>query len=135
MERILLITVGTTSFPDLINQIGSKSFLQACEEVNITKMIVQHGRGAKLQNTTNKNIIIEQLEFTDDLRTLMQSADLVLGHAGAGTILDALGLDKPLIVIANNTLMNNHQEELAEELAIRGHLIYVKGGPQNFFLA
>jgi len=54
-------------------------------------------------------------------------SNTILGHAGAGTVMEALGLKKPLLVVINLALMNNHQVELAERLAVDGHLIYTHG--------
>ena len=42
--------------------------------------------------------------------------------AGSGSIFETLRLAKPLIVVVNEDLMDNHQSELAEELAERKHL-------------
>jgi len=42
---------------------------------------------------------------------------VVVSHAGSGSILDALRVDVPLIVVPNESLLDNHQNELAEELA------------------
>ena len=59
----------------------------------------------------------------------MKSADLIIGHAGAGTALEVLKLRKPMIAVVNDKLMNNHQTELADRLHELGHL--VKTVPSN----
>lgn len=41
---------------------------------------------------------------------------------GSGTIIDVLRLGKPLIVVPNHSLLDNHQEELADALSDLGHL-------------
>lgn len=52
----------------------------------------------------------------------MRQANLIIGHAGAGTCIEAMELEKPLIVVINNKLADNHQTELAERLAQDGHV-------------
>lgn len=54
----------------------------------------------------------------------MQSADLVISHAGAGSVLEALENRKHLIVVINDLLMDNHQVELARQLYKDEHLYY-----------
>ena len=49
---------------------------------------------------------------------------LTFDSGGSGTILAALRLAVPLIVVPNTTLLNNHQEELAEEMEHQGYAIH-----------
>lgn len=42
---------------------------------------------------------------------------------GTGTILDTLRLGLPLIVVPNTSLLDNHQEELAAELAHQNYCV------------
>ena len=42
---------------------------------------------------------------------------------GSGTILDVLRIPKPLIIVPNPTLLDNHQQELADVLEQQGHLV------------
>ena len=67
---------------------------------------------------------IEAFHLSQSIQEEMQSADLIISHAGAGSCLEALELCKPLIVVTNDLLMNNHQLELAEQLYKDGHLYY-----------
>jgi beta-1,4-N-acetylglucosaminyltransferase len=56
------------------------------------------------------------------MNSYFQSADLVIGHAGAGTIMETLKLGKPLLVVVNDKLMQNHQTDVAQALRDRGLL-------------
>lgn len=38
--------------------------------------------------------------------------------------MEALSLQKPLVVVINDKLMDNHQTELARQLCKDGHLLY-----------
>lgn len=62
-------------------------------------------------------------EFTGDMREEMSGADLVITHAGSGSILEGLRMGKRIIAVVNDALMGNHQKELAEELDRLGYLV------------
>lgn len=56
-------------------------------------------------------------EYKPSLLEDMREADLVISHAGAGTAMEALNLGKPLVLVPNRDLMDDHQLELANKLA------------------
>jgi beta-1,4-N-acetylglucosaminyltransferase len=47
-----------------------------------------------------------------------------LDFSGSGSILDGLRIGVPLIVVPNPELLDNHQVELAEELAGHGYVVH-----------
>lgn len=52
---------------------------------------------------------------------MLELAGLIV--EGSGSVLDALRFQKRLIVVPNESLMDNHQKELSEELERQGYLI------------
>lgn len=48
----------------------------------------------------------------------------LMRELGSGSILDALRIGVPLIVVPNPDLLDNHQVELAEELASQGYVVH-----------
>ncbi|KAJ4969360.1 hypothetical protein NE237_016061 [Protea cynaroides] len=70
------------------------------------------------------SLAVEYFTFSPTIADHLRSASLVISHAGSGSIFETLRLGKPLIVVVNEDLMDNHQTELAEELAERKHLFY-----------
>ncbi|XP_023322724.1 UDP-N-acetylglucosamine transferase subunit ALG13 homolog isoform X2 [Eurytemora carolleeae] len=65
----------------------------------------------------------------------MMKADLIISHAGAGTCLEALELKKDLVAVVNDSLMGNHQVELAEKLASEGYCDYATLSSLNSVLS
>ena len=76
----------------------------------------------------NRKMHVRWYRFQPSLLQDMKQADIILCHAGAGTLLEALAIRReqrqpPIInAVINSTLMNNHQSELAEELEKRKHI-------------
>jgi beta-1,4-N-acetylglucosaminyltransferase len=108
-------------------------------------------------NDTSLGIHWQVYPFKPSLEQDMKNADLILSHAGAGSIMEGLSQchsrntstkttmnttmnttmdtthnsthnnDKKMVVVINDELMDNHQMELAEALAKRGYLMMLTG--------
>eukprot|EP01134_Creolimax_fragrantissima_P000407 CFRG0407T1 len=92
-------------------------------------VILQIGRGSDWAvqsaiNSASTPVPISYYRFKPSLCKDMYEADLVISHAGSGTVLESLSARRKLVVIVNEDLMDNHQVELAEQLGSMGHLAY-----------
>ncbi|KAK1925165.1 glycosyl transferase [Papiliotrema laurentii] len=142
--QTLLVTVGSTLFVSLTETILSPSILSILPGLGIRKVVVQygaadllaltqiedlevdaHGRGQFVWRDYNGlgEVAVQVLKYTDDFTGLVASADAIISHAGSGSILTSLRSGpKPLLVVPNTSLMDNHQAELAVELEKQGYL-------------
>jgi beta-1,4-N-acetylglucosaminyltransferase len=127
----VFVTVGTTRFDMLVSLATSKIALEWMEGQGFSSLTIQYGRGPKpeisrseLSNMTS--LKIQCYDFRPSLKADMEHADLILSHAGAGTVMEVLRMTKPLVVVINTKLMDNHQTELAGAMADRGHLYMVE---------
>ncbi|XP_035902871.1 UDP-N-acetylglucosamine transferase subunit ALG13 homolog [Anopheles stephensi] len=127
LYRNVFVTVGTTEFEDLVQIVTSAAVLKQLTALGCETLTVQFGRGKdpnvkQAQSLTNIRLSAYGLKSSigDDIAT----ADLVISHAGAGSCIEVLEAGKPLIVVVNETLMNNHQTELAERLSKDKNLFY-----------
>ncbi|XP_049684095.1 putative bifunctional UDP-N-acetylglucosamine transferase and deubiquitinase ALG13 [Accipiter gentilis] len=123
--KSVFVTVGTTSFDDLIATVCSPPALQVLQSRGYQKLVLQVGRGElKPALRGSPALAVEAFRFKDSLAEDLRRADLVISHAGAGSCLETLEEGKPLIVVTNEKLMNNHQLELAKQLHRDGHVLY-----------
>jgi len=125
-DKTVFVTVGTTKFDDLITTVLSRAVLEALSARNYKRLILQIGNSSLELNCTARCGFrkIETFGLSPSIREYMQLADLVISHAGAGSVLEALENHKHLIVVINDLLMDNHQVELAEQLYKDEHLYY-----------
>ncbi|CAH8487553.1 unnamed protein product [Schistosoma turkestanicum] len=135
---VAFVTVGTTSFDELINEVNKPEFHKGLSRLGYKDLIIQYGNGSVIphvpenictENTGNlssdSSLRIKAFRYKDSLVDDFQSASLVISHGGAGTCIQALtpcGSHR-LIVVINNTLMDNHQEELALALLQGKHAL------------
>jgi beta-1,4-N-acetylglucosaminyltransferase len=88
-----------------------------------------------------EGVRVRMMRYTGDFTGEVSRSDVVISHAGeyslskntstsssltfpgSGSILTALRAAKPLLVVANTSLMDNHQAQLAEALREKGYLM------------
>ena len=168
--KTAFVTVGTTRFDALVEAVDSPSFESALLSRGFTRLVVQAGAGghaprrllgsskkkkgasaARCSGVTANGLSVEFFDYAPSLGDRFASADLVVTHAGAGSIFETLSMSRPassggasggtikgknnpplssssssapipLIAVPNGALMHNHQAELASELEGRGLL-------------
>ena len=57
---------------------------------------------------------------------LTASMSMAENDPGTGSVLDAFRVNSPLIVVPNTALLDNHQQELADELARQKYAVVGK---------
>lgn len=129
MPTVFVTTGATVVFEKLIRSTLDTRFVQLIRRLGYSKLVVQYGRDGQplfqecLSKLNDTDIEVEGFAFSGDIGAVISQADLVVSHAGTGSILDTLRLDKKLIVMINDTLMDNHQLEIAQELEHSNHLL------------
>ncbi|CAL5017888.1 unnamed protein product [Urochloa decumbens] len=123
-RRMVFVTIGTTCFDALVKAVDSEEVKEALLNKGYTDLLIQMGRGTYMPSKAsgNSTLQVDYFTFSPSIADYIKEASLVISHAGSGSIFETLQLGKPLIVVVNEDLMDNHQSELAEELAHRKHL-------------
>ncbi|KAI9571296.1 glycosyltransferase family 1 protein [Boletus coccyginus] len=129
---LVFVAVGSTKFDALVQAAISGPVLTALHAKGFVRVVLQRGNsdldldcGASTRDSLmirKAEMDIETWRFKPSIQNEIERADLVISHAGSGTVLDVLRSGKPLIVVPNPTLIDNHQEELALQLDNLGHL-------------
>ncbi|KAJ1688470.1 hypothetical protein LUZ63_019860 [Rhynchospora breviuscula] len=117
-RREVIVTVGTTRFNKLVAAADSESVKAALLRRGFSHLRIQ------IQIALSLSLSGQEIEVDH-----LKAASLVITHAGSESIFETLRLSKPLIVVGNEGLMDkdNHQTELAQELANRKHIFFVRG--------
>lgn len=147
MPKRLFLTIGATApFNPLIRASLSHAFLSALQLASYTELRIQHGsegahilREADLSNILSTyGISVTGFDFDktgleSEMRAVKANKDgapreegAIISHAGSGSILDAMRLGVPLIVVPNEELLGNHQVELAEVLEGMKYVVWGK---------
>ena len=81
-EKIVLVTVGSTSFDDLSCAVLSDAVMEELERQNYTRLVLQHGRSGATLPHYNGSFNVQRVEYVPDLNQEMQNASLIISHAG-----------------------------------------------------
>ncbi|XP_059612322.1 UDP-N-acetylglucosamine transferase subunit ALG13 homolog [Phlebotomus argentipes] len=120
----VLVTVGTTSFPELISAVNTREMVEILKNrLKCHEITVQSGKNDLEFIPEFKDLSTKSFHYSDAFRDCIRAADLVISHAGAGTCMEVLAAGKALVVVVNDTLMDNHQTELADQLASENCLV------------
>jgi len=98
----IFVTVGTTKFDTLIENID--------KNLNATdyEIILQIADG----EYKPKNF--EYFDFTKDIKNYFENSDIIITHAGAGSIYELLELKKKILIVPNLDRVDKHQSDIAD---------------------
>ncbi|OQR72090.1 UDP-N-acetylglucosamine transferase subunit ALG13-like [Tropilaelaps mercedesae] len=119
--KTAFVTVGTTKFDELVAEVTKKETLDLLQQVGYENIIVQFGSGV-IPKVRRPGLLC--FDYKSDISKEMKAADLIISHGGAGSILEAVRCrNAKVIVVSNDTLLENHQIELAKSMHDGGHLL------------
>lgn len=132
---MILVIVGTQdmAFDRLIEQV----ITYAKNDIDREEIVIQAGCSQQLQAPD----YVRYCDYVehDTLQDLMHKARILVVHAGVGTIMEALKLDKPLIVVPRlhqyGEHHNDHQVEIAQSFASSGYVLYSENLSETMELA
>jgi len=119
----IFVTVGTGKFDELVREL---------DKVRDHQIVFQIGQGKYLP------INHKFFRFGNSLHSYYQNTELVISHAGIGTIFEVLKHKKKLIVVPNLCRKDNHQMEIVKKLSGKRYFIVctqIKHIPRQIFNA
>ncbi|OEH74657.1 glycosyltransferase family 28 c-terminal domain-containing protein [Cyclospora cayetanensis] len=135
----VLVTVGTTSFDELVLTASSEPFLRVLRRIDCAALTFQIGRGHKVPfgispvhpDLSTRGVLVDVrgipsvkvVRYITCLAASISAFHLVVSHCGAGTLLEALRKRLKVVACVNPLLLNNHQAELATQLAAGEHCV------------
>jgi beta-1,4-N-acetylglucosaminyltransferase len=119
---MIFVTVGTPqqSFHRLIRAVDEYS-------KTITEQImIQTGNSSYIPEHANFSPWIDY----ENMQQIMEEARIIISHAGAGTIITAINLGKPLVLAPRlsqfSEHFNNHQLQIARALQEEGRAVVIE---------
>ena len=131
---MIFVSLGTQDKP--FNRIIDYviSLKENLKELQGEKIIIQLGQTKLLKSDNERiknleNITIYDMLKPEKMKDIIKDSDIIITHAGVGTIMECLEMGKEIIVVPrkveNLEHVNNHQEEIAFEMEKKGFLTKV----------
>lgn len=131
---MIFVSLGTQDKP--FNRIIDYviSLKENLKELQSEKIIIQLGQTKLLKSDNERiknleNITIYDMLKPEKMKDIIKDSDIIITHAGVGTIMECLEMGKEIIVVPrkveNLEHVNNHQEEIAFEMEKKGFLTKV----------
>lgn len=123
--KCVVLCGATVPFTKLVKAID-RTTVEQLQKYGYDEIEVQYGLAREAFDDRGSGV--KGFDFDPKLKSRVQNAQLVISHAGSGSILDALErgygqASRKLVVVVNNDLMNNHQLELALKLEKEGCVV------------
>ena len=120
-ESLILVTVGTERFPfNRLMRWIDRLIQQNIIRPNQEKIVIQYGSCTITPQQTNNFSVLPLAEF----KSIFTQARLIIAHCGEGTLDLLSNSEKPFVLVPRSgeyqEHVDNHQIELAEELAKQG---------------
>ncbi|KAN0080604.1 Glycosyl transferase [Elaphomyces granulatus] len=143
--KVCFVTIGATApFNLLLSNVLNTRFLDSLSLYGYTDLLIQFGNEGRVifeeymhkypfgecgLNISgfdfNKTGLSQEMLSTKGNKDAgrRRAEGMILSHAGSGSILEALRIGIPLVVVPNPALQDNHQQELADELSKQGYAV------------
>ncbi|KAI3404637.2 ALG13 [Candida oxycetoniae] len=98
--------------------ISQQLFQKTILENGLVSMLnseLEEGTNGMVSSFSRNGFELVCFPFSPNINDYIDQADVIISHAGTGSIIDSLYRNKKLIVVVNESLMDNHQEEIARE--------------------
>ena len=99
----VLVTTGTSSFDPLLRKVD-----EIANRRGVTGWIFTVQTGSSTYTPRNAC----HFSYTDQIQRYYEDADLIISHAGAGTVFRVLEMGKRLILVPNPAFKDEHQKEI-----------------------
>ena len=107
----VFVTVGTTNFDSLIRSVD--------EQLNG----LQYDVTMQISNGSYQPKNFSYFRFSSDIFDYFNDADIIITHAGAGSIYELLEFRKKIIIVPNLDRIDKHQSDIADYMHENGYAL------------